>query len=112
MSNNKLSDQIISCVNESGLNDYDQRSAIGMARSWLENGKPITWNPEQVRNEKRDQLAKDLVALMDGQDKAECIEALSDARRVVNAPFQIETSGGSALQKPGAARKAREVAKA
>lgn len=46
-----LSDLMIAQIEASELNDYDQRSAIGMARSWVDNQKPITWNPEQVRNE-------------------------------------------------------------
>lgn len=114
MSNNKLSDEIISLIEASGINDYDQRSAIGMARSWVDNQKPIVWNPEQIENRKRDQLAKDIVAILEANlaTEEEYVAALRTARDHVNAPFQVATHSGAALQKPGALRKAREAAKA
>lgn len=83
-----LNDAILEAVTGSGLADHDQRSALGMARSWLDNGKPIRWNPDQIEYPKRDQLAKDLVALMEGHGREECIEALLAAREAVNLPFQ------------------------
>lgn len=112
MSNSKLSDQIIALLDLSGINDYDQRSAIGMARSWVDNQKPITWNPEQVQNAKRDQLAKDIVMLLgeNPADEAEYVAALSEARAHVNAPFQVATHSGQRLGKPGEKKKEREAA--
>lgn len=108
----KLSDQIITLLTASEINDYDQRSALGMARSWVDNQKPITWNPEQVQNAKRDQLAKDIVALLEENpaDEAEHVEALLKAREHVNAPFQVETHSGQRLGKPGEKKKEREAA--
>lgn len=84
----ELNEVILAAVTGSGLGDYDQRSALGMARGWLDSGKPIRWNPDQVEYPKRGQLAKDLVALMEGYGREECIEALMVAREAVNAPFQ------------------------
>ena len=43
-----LSEQMAECVMSSGLNDYDQRSALGMARTWVDKRAPIEWNKEQV----------------------------------------------------------------
>lgn len=98
-----LSDSIITLLTNSGINDYDQRSALGMARSWVDNQKPVTWNPEQVENRKRDQLAKDIVALLEDNpaEDEEYVAALSDARAHVNAPFQVATHSGRRLGKPG-----------
>ncbi len=108
-----LSEQIIQQVQASGINDYDQRSAIGMARTWVDKREPIVWNPNQVEYPKRDQLAKDLVAIFEGNPATdeEYIEALKAAREVVNAPYQVETHGGAWLSKPGEKKKAREAAK-
>lgn len=39
-------------------------------------------------------------------DNEEYIEALQAARAKVNAPFQVETSGGARLGKPGEKKKA------
>lgn len=109
----KLNDQIVSCVVDSGINDYDQRSAIGMARTWVDKREPIRWNPEQIEYPKRDQLAKDIVAIFEANPATneEYVEALQDARRVVNAPFQVQTHGGARLGKPGEKKKAAEAAK-
>jgi hypothetical protein len=107
-----LKDAIITRVEASGLNDYDQRSAIGMARTWVDKREPIRWNPDQIEYPKRDQLAKDLVAIMEENlaENEEYIEALQAARAKVNAPFQVETHGGARLGKPGEKKKAREAA--
>jgi len=108
----ELSEAIIACVESSGLNDDDQRSAIGMARTWVDKREPIKWNPEQVHYEKRDQLAANLVAIIEANpaEDEEYVKALQAARAVVNAPFQVETHGGARLGKPGEKKKAREVA--
>ena len=106
----ELNEQIISAVMNSGLNDYDQRSAIGMARTWVDKREPIKYNPEQIEYPKRDQLAKDLVALMEATpaENEEYVEALAAARREVNRPFQnVDTRSRGSLLKPGEKKKAR-----
>lgn len=110
----ELGEQLTECVMSSGLNDYDQRSAIGMARSWVDKREPIRWNPDQIQCEKRDDLAKALVALMaeNPAEDEDYIEALQDARREVNRPFQSEAmlgfqAGRKSLVKPGERKKAR-----
>jgi hypothetical protein len=94
-----------------GLNDYDQRSAIGMARAWVDNREPIRWKVEQVEYPKRDQLAKDLVSLMEENpaEPEEYVEALKAVRKVVNAPYQRDSvHTGADLRKPGEKKKAKE----
>lgn len=118
-----LSKQMIECVKATnpqeltptglglGLNDYDQRSAIGMARSWVDNREPIRWKVEQVEYPKRDQLAKDLVSLMEETpaEPEEYVEALRAVRKVVNAPYQRDSvHTGRDLQKPRDKKKAEK----
>lgn len=121
---NNLSEQVVSCVKASsvgevsaigmgaGLSDYGQRSAIGIARSSLE----LSYKPKEPnsldRKPARDALASELITLMEGHSKDDCLEALLEARKVVNAPFQVVAHSGASLQKPGAGKKAREESKA
>ncbi len=94
-----------------GLNDYDQRSAIGMARSWVDNREPIRWKVEQIEYPNRDQLAKDLVSLMEASPATdeEYVEALKAVRKHVNAPYLRESvHTGADLRKPGEKKKAKE----
>jgi len=67
-----------------------------MARTWVDKRAPIEWNKEQVHYEKRDDLAKALVALMQENPSSdeEYVEALQAARREVNRPFQSEAMLG------------------
>lgn len=85
---NNLNDQILAQTLESGLNDYTQRSALGMARMWLEHGEVRT-SQQEKGFEKRDALAKNLVTVMleEGGTKQERIDALARARAKVNEPF-------------------------
>ena len=111
-----LTEQITEVTLKARLTDYDQRSALGMARSWIDNQEPIRWNPDQIEYKRRDQLAKDLVALLESSptDRSEGIEALQAARKAVNAPFlNPEMLGFQArraeLLKPGERRKRTEA---
>lgn len=114
-----LTEQMIESVTVSSVkvNDYDQRSAIGMARTWVDRREPIKWKVEQVEYPNRDQLAKDLVALMEGvDDRDEMIDALQGVRAHVNAPFADPSmlgwrAGRRDLLKPGEKKKSREAAK-
>ena len=87
---NGLGKRVVEVLAEHPMIDGDQRSALGMARSWLDNGEEIRWNPDQAHYEKRDILAKALVDVIRDEDRDEAIEALADGRRVVNAPFVTE----------------------
>lgn len=74
------------------INDYDQRSAIGMARSWIDNGELAVWHPDkskdQVQYPKRDALATAIVEILAGATKREdMVAALAGARAKVNEPF-------------------------
>ncbi len=113
-----LTEQMIECVAAAvKVNDYDQRSAIGMARTWVDRREPIKWKAEQVEYPNRDQLAKDLVALMEGvDDRDEMIEALQGVRAHVNAPFVDPSMLGwqaarREILKPRDAKKSKEAAK-
>jgi hypothetical protein len=106
----KLSDQIISLIAASGISNDDQRSAIGMARSWIDGHElKLAANSLDLKP-KRDKLAVDIVALMEANpaENEEHIEALSEARKVVNAPFQAARINRKELLKPRDMKKARE----
>lgn len=116
----ELNEAILAKVEESvgKINDYDQRSALGMVRSWLDSGRLGVWEPQsgkdKIQYPKRDQLASDLVALIEesGAERGEVLDALAEARAWVNAPFLDPTMNGekmkAALAKPGEAKKMRE----
>lgn len=114
-----LTEQMIECVEAASVNvnDYDQRSAIGMARTWVDRREPIKWKVEQIHVPNRDKLAEDLVALMEGvDDRDEMIEALQGVRAHVNAPFVDPSMLGwrasrREMLKPRDVKKARESAK-
>lgn len=108
----ELSTLILTQVTKSGLNDYDQRSALGMARTWVEKREPIKWNPNQIEYPNRDQLARDLVIIMQENlaEDAEYVGALLRARKAVNAPFQRATGPErDRIAKPGEKKKAKEA---
>ena len=115
MSQIELNKRILEAVLESGLNDYDQRSALGMARTWVDQQKPVK-RSEMKGYEKRDDLAELLVGIMEEEeaDPDECVAALAAARAKVNEPYLDPTmlGVGRRLSKPGEKRKAGEEAKA
>ncbi len=87
---NILTSRVIAVVQATTgeMSDHDQRSALGMACSWVRNGKTIIRQSYfQSMFKRRDDLAEALVeALRDG-DKVEQVAALGKAREVLNAPF-------------------------
>jgi len=113
-----INERILAQIQEFKGNDYDQRSALGMTRSWLDNGYLDTWSPERhkdmTENKGRDQLAKDLVAICEElkAKRPDVLVALREARAWVNAPFFDPTMNGAqsrkTTMKPGAAKKMRE----
>jgi hypothetical protein len=106
-----LNDAVLGAVQGAPLDDYGQRSAIGIARSWIDNGhKPI----EREKNPAdkyvhRDDLAEDLVVILEGHAREDAIEALQYARTVINAPFRDPGMNGQMVKqnilKPGHAAK-------
>lgn len=107
-----LSEQMIECVETASLhvNDFDARSAIGMARTWVDRREPIRWNINQVHYENRDSLAAALVALMEESedDRDAQIQALQKVREHVNAPYFNDWRKGKELLKPGDRKKEKE----
>lgn len=70
------------------MNDHDQRSALGIARGWIENGKIAETNPDlRTVCAARDQLAKALVEVIRDHKPADAIAALAAARAYINAPL-------------------------
>ena len=113
-----LTEQLIEMVDAAvKVNEYDRRSAIGLARSWVDKREPIRANPDQIEYPNRDQLARGLVTLLESaSDRDAQIEALQSARAYINAPFVDATMLGFQasrlrLAKPGEKKKAREAAK-
>ena len=108
-----LSEQITETViNFPKVTDHDQRSAIGMARTWVEKGKLDVWDPirhkDQIQNVQRDALATAIVDVFreSEADEDEMIAALAAARAAVNAPFQVNRAIGTASLKPKDQKKA------
>ena len=94
-----LNEQIIECVTAAKLDDYAQRSAIGIARTWVEKQK--NFEPSVHKEFRgRDELATSLVEILADAKPEEALAALAEARRVVNAPYQQQVSMGSAKMKP------------
>lgn len=73
----QLTQQITASVEATtgSLNDYGQRSAIGMARSYLDS--------------QRFKESNLLVTIMEGHDESDCIAVLQEARAWVNAPLVL-----------------------
>ena len=98
MSNNKLNDLILTHVQASNLNDYDQLSALGIAYSWTRENKPFVPSP-QPGYQKRDALATLLIETLQEFPTDEHRPALAHARRVINAPFERAGFAGTAKAK-------------
>lgn len=84
-----LGTRILEQLRTSGLGDVDQRSALGMARTWVEKQKPISRS--QISGyEKRDDLAEALVAVLGASGAApEAMrESLNEARKAINTPHR------------------------
>lgn len=90
--NKILNEAALAVVMGSGLGDYDQRSAIGMARSWLDQGEmKLACAGLEALYGARDALAGKIVDVIRGAGREDAIEALQNARGVVNEPF-LDTS--------------------
>lgn len=105
--NKELNTAVLACIQTSRANEYDQRSALGMARTWLENGKPIVRDGNYMHL--RDDLAEALIGEIRDQDIAESVAALQAARAVINEPYLDPTMKGQQadrgrLLKPGDAQ--------
>lgn len=86
----ELTEKIKACVRATSatLYDNDQRSAIGMAGSWVRSGKPIERSKADATLMKnRDDLAVALGAILEGHKPEDCKKALAAAREMINAPF-------------------------
>lgn len=98
MSNNELSEQISSHLQDSKLSDSDQRSALGMARTWVDKREPFV--PTVAREfHRRDELAQGLIDLLVEAEPEEAIAALASAREVINAPYKRADFVGTAKVK-------------
>lgn len=98
MSNNELTTTILSRLEASGLVDYDQRSALGLAYNWTKEHKLFVPTVHEAYL-KRDALAigiiEDLQRFPDGDHRA----ALAEARQVLNEPFKRNDFVGRAKYK-------------
>lgn len=91
-----LKQRIMGALSGSGLGDVDQRSAIGMARTWVEKREPVK-RSVIGGYEKRDDLAISLVAIMEeaAAPREEYLAVLAEARRALNEPFRDAAVVGS-----------------
>lgn len=95
-----LNGRVLGCVQavSATVNDYDQRSAIGMARSWIDNGELAVWHSDkskdQVQYPKRDELAGAIVEVLAGAKREDMVAALASARAAVNEPFRDASMAG------------------
>lgn len=103
-----LNKSVAELVTSSGLNDFDQRSALGIARSSVEpNAKPYEGAVAVKHLMKgRDELALRLIAVLDGVKRDEAVAALAHARSLINAPYLDATMLGfrAAREEVGTAR--------
>lgn len=106
----ELTEKIVAVTMGFEGSDYDQRSALGMARAWADKGVKPEWNPNQVENKRRDDLAKELVSVLEGAEagKDEAFEALAAARLEVNRPFLQHNPMGKAGAKPSEKKKGEQ----
>ena len=87
-----LESRVVECVKATTKNmtDYDQRSALGIARSWIDKRKPIERADPFYKMGRRDDLAEALVEILKDCEAEEGVAALGVARDMVNAPFLDE----------------------
>jgi hypothetical protein len=95
----ELFEQVMACIDGSGTNDYQQRSALGIARTWVDKRKPHerVVHKENANETKRDDLAEKLIELFEAvpAGKDEYIDALTAAREVINLPYFDPRSNGA-----------------
>jgi hypothetical protein len=71
------------------MTDGDQRSALGMARTWLDKHEDIVRQSNFAGQfKRRDDLAIALVEIFRAGDRGECLAALQEARARLNKPFE------------------------
>lgn len=102
----ELNDRLVALLVESGAGEQDQRSALGMARTWMEKGKAVVRSSAIMAV--RDGLAEGLIEAIRGSERDDSLTALREARAWLNAPFVDPTMNGqklgrAALLKPGGA---------
>lgn len=111
MTQTELNHSVFELIQASGLADHIQRSALGMARTWVEDGKPVRRQDMVAGYEKRDDLAEALVRTLEVvEKKEERIRALAYARKEINKPYRDKTmagfrAGARDLSKPGDKKK-------
>lgn len=103
-----LNEQILSIIQNYQGSDYDQRSALGMARTWVDGREPEFSSEAAYKS--RDGLARELIAALDaaGAEQEEMLAVLANAREVVNKPFQVDTFVGTAKAKPKELKAAKQ----
>jgi hypothetical protein len=113
----EFSEQIVAEIELAGINNYDQRSALGLMRTWVDKRQPhqrVDYGSVGARPTKRDDLVDKLIVLFEeaALTADEYVEALAEARAWVNAPFFDPTMNGAqsrkTTMKPGAAKKMKE----
>lgn len=95
-----LNEQILSIMQAFQGSDYDQRSALGMARTWID-GRDPEFSPEAAYKS-RDELTREIIAALEasGAETEEMVGALAEVRKVVNEPFRVGGFVGTAKAKP------------
>lgn len=91
--NKEFTEKVCTVVLSANLNDWDQRSAIGVATTWLNTGR-FNGAVADVGliYQGRDALAREIIAVLEQNDNdKERRHALREARARLNAPFQDPT---------------------
>ena len=89
---------VLAILEASGLGDIDQRSALGMARTWLEKHEAFVPSPH-TGFQKRDTLAQALIDHVSEMDHDEAVAELAGARKVINEPHARAEFVGTAKAK-------------
>lgn len=82
-----LREDVKELVRSAAVGDADQRSALGMARRWMDKPESLVRSEHELMKG-RDDLAFGLVALLEGEPRREGIKALTAAREMVNETFR------------------------
>ncbi len=106
----ELNKKIIAIVQSAKCADFDQRSALGTARTWVEKQKEPAYNPTRPECRLRDALAREIVETLQASEATDeqMIAALAEAREVINAPFRVNSFVGTANLKPKEQKKAEQ----
>ncbi len=100
----QFSEQIVAEIELAGINNYDQRSALGLMRTWVDKRQAhqrVDFGSLGARPTKRDDLVDKLIVLFEeaALTPDEYVEALTKARQHLNRAYFDPTMNGAKERK-------------